>query len=203
MYKNNYGGVLVAFDGPNGVGKTTIIDKLYSKLIKDGHIVKKTKEPTESVLGRFVREKSEIITGDSLACLVAADRYKHIREEIIPLLEKKNIVLCDRYILSSYILQGMDGVGESFIYNLNSNIVMPDIQFALIASTDLIQIRLNKRNDLTRFEKYNKTDLELQFLYSGLDVLKRDNINTHIFDTEKDISITINKMFEVILSYLK
>lgn len=203
MKVNNYGGLLVVFDGPNGVGKTTLIEKLYNKLITKGYRVNKTKEPTESYLGKFVREKSETITGDALACLIAADRYQHIKEEIIPVLENNEIVLCDRYILSSYILQGMDGVEEKFIYNLNNNIIMPDIQFALIASNNVIQARLNKRSSLTRFERDNKTNSELQYLYSGLDVLKKDSIPIFMFDTEKDICITIDEMFDIIVSYLK
>lgn len=200
---NNYGGLLIVFDGPNGVGKTTLINKLYDKLTKNGYDVVKTKEPTESELGKFVREKSEFIGGNALACLISADRYQHIKEEIIPMLKKKKIILCDRYILSSYILQGMDGVEEKFIYNLNNDIIIPDIQFVLIASTNTIQKRLKMRNNLSRFEKNNKTNLELQYLVQGLERLKKNNIIEYTFNTEQDICITIEQMFNIIISYLK
>lgn len=60
-----------------------------------------TKEPTDNELGCFVREYAERFDGISVACLVAADRYQHLRDEIVPQLEKGKIVITDRYVLSS------------------------------------------------------------------------------------------------------
>ena len=48
-------GLFIAFDGPNGVGKSTLIDKLVSRL-NESYIVYATKEPSDSELGKRVRK---------------------------------------------------------------------------------------------------------------------------------------------------
>lgn len=78
-------------------------------------------------MGNFLREFAEQHSGVSLACMVAADRYEHIINEIMPALGEGKIVISDRYILSSLILQEMDGVGTEFILNTNSEIIKPDL----------------------------------------------------------------------------
>ena len=164
MKKNTTKGFFIAIDGPNGAGKTVLleeIEKSMKKRIKDKNIqFYKTKEPTNSVLGKFVRDISEVVTGNSLACLVSADRYEHLKNEVIPELKKGKIVITDRYILSSLILQVMDGVKESFILNLNSKIIKPDLQLAIFAEEEIIQNRLKQRDKLTRFEKNNQSKNE-------------------------------------------
>lgn len=153
--KNKTKGFFVAIDGPNGVGKTTLLEAIEKSIKNEKILVYKTKEPTNSVLGRFIREISEKITGDSLAYLVSADRYEHLKNEIIPELEKGKIVITDRYILSFLILQVMDGVKDNFIFNLNSKIIKPDLQLAIFADEKVIQERLEQREKLTRFERNN------------------------------------------------
>lgn len=138
MKKNTTKGFFVAIDEPNGVGKTTLLEEI-EKIIKSKNIqLYKTKEPTNSILGNFIREISEEINGDTLACLVSADRYEHLKNEIIPELEKGKIVITDRYVLSSLILQVIDGVKENFILNLNSQIIKPDLQLAIFADEKVI-----------------------------------------------------------------
>ena len=177
MKKNKTKGFFIAIDGPNGVGKTTLLEAIgesVKKRIKNEKIlVYKTKEPTDSVLGRFIRKISEKITGNSLACLVVADRYEHLKNEIMPELEKGKIVITDRYILSSLILQVIDGVKDNFILNLNSKIIKPDLQLAIFADEKVIQERLEQREKLTRFEKNNQSRKELINMQKGIEKLKK------------------------------
>ncbi|MEX6494403.1 dTMP kinase [Fusobacterium animalis] len=144
--------------------------------MKDKNIqLYKTKEPTNSILGKFIRKVFEEITGDSLAYLVSADRYEHLKNEIIPKLEKGKIVITDRYILSSLILQAMDAVKDSFILNLNLKIIKPDLQLAIFADEKIIQERLEQREKLTRFEKNNQSKKELTNMKKGIEKLKELN----------------------------
>ncbi len=153
MHENEHGGLLVAFDGPNGVGKSTIIEHVKYELAHRGLEVFVTKEPSDTKLGNFTRRIAEHLNGESLACLVAADRYQHLKETIVPQLQRGKIVITDRYILSSLILQCMDAVALEFVFAINSKIIIPDIQIAVNANTDILQARLNERDELTRFER--------------------------------------------------
>lgn len=74
-------------------------------------------------MGEFVRTFAEKNVGESLACLVAADRYSHLEKEILPAMQTEQVIITDRYVLSSLILQQMDGVNSDFILSLNSEAI--------------------------------------------------------------------------------
>ena len=194
MNKNIYSGKLIAIDGPNGVGKTTIIQELKRELEKRGIEACFTKEPTANKLGCFVREYAEKRDGISLACLVAADRYQHLKDEIVPQLEKGKIVITDRYVLSSLILQRMDEVSEEFILALNNEIVQPDLQIAVFADSDVIQNRLKERSCLTRFEKGNKTNIELEYMERGIQVLQEQGIDVFRLINDNNLRDSVTKV---------
>lgn len=190
MIKHTYTGKLIAIDGPNGVGKTTIIRELETILNQKGMSVYITKEPSNSELGEFIRNYSEQSDGCELACLVAADRYYHIENEIVPKLEQGYIVITDRYILSSLILQSMDGVDSEFIININGKTILPDLQVSVFAKAETIQKRLTERDSLTRFEKGNRSEEELNYQCKGVELLKK--IGVTILEINNDLSLNEN-----------
>ncbi|PIM79202.1 dTMP kinase [Fusobacterium pseudoperiodonticum] len=199
LKKNTTKGFFVAIDGPNGVGKTTLLEEI-EKIIKSKNIqLYKTKEPTNSILGNFIREISEEINGDTLACLVSADRYEHLKNEIIPELEKGKIVITDRYVLSSLILQVIDGVKENFILNLNSQIIKPDLQLAIFADEKVIQERLDQRETLTRFEKNNQSKKEINNMKKGIEKLRKLNIEVLCINNNNDLEYNANKIADYII----
>ena len=173
MIFNDFGGLFVAFDGPNGVGKSTLIEKVCANLEHLSVDIWVTKEPTNTLLGEFTRQIAESLEGESLACLVASDRYCHLRDEVIPKLKNDYLVITDRYILSSLILQRMDNVNKEFILAINEKVILPDLQIVVTADKKAIQTRLSERNNLTRFERGQRTDEELAFLREGVNELSR------------------------------
>lgn len=187
MYKNSYGGLLVAIDGPNGVGKTTLIKNVEKYLLEQKEKICVTKEPSASRIGDFTRQVAEDIGGYSLACLVAADRYEHLKQEVIPKLNEGYIVIMDRYILSSLVLQRIDNVETTYILAINDKIVLPDLQFAIYADSAVIRKRLGDRDMLTRFEKGNKTEQEIFYLIEGSDELKKMGIPVIRIDNSQNL----------------
>lgn len=198
MIDNKYKGLLVALDGPNGAGKTTLINALKEELENNGYDICITNEPTETDLGKYVRKFAEEHEGISLACLVAGDRYEHLNNIIIPELEKGKIVITDRYILSSLILQEMDGVKTDYILTINGNIIKPDLQVAVYADENILHERLNQRNIITRFEKNNQSNVELYYMSKGIKTLQAEGVevlqicnNTNI---EKNVKTIISNI---------
>ncbi len=200
MNRNVYNGKLVAIDGPNGAGKTTIIQELKKELEKREIDAYFTKEPTGNELGCFVREYAEKCEGISIACLVAADRYQHLQDEIIPQLEKGKIVITDRYILSSLILQRMDEVSEEFIMALNNEIIQPDLQIAVFADSQIVQSRLKERDSLTRFEKDNKTNIELKYMERGIQILQEKGIKVFKLVNDDDLKGNVFRVIQEIIN---
>ena len=187
-----YNGFFVAVDGPNGVGKSTLIDAIKDSIESLGFKVYTTREPTDTYLGTFVREFAETHSKESLACMVAADRYEHIINEIYPKLRDEYLVITDRYFIYSLILQGMDGVKEEHIVNINYNILKPDLQIALWADEDTLKKRLSERGSLTRFEKNNQSQKEILYMESGIKKLKEMGWVVLTVNNSDDLQKNIN-----------
>ncbi|MGL5260646.1 MAG: dTMP kinase [Lachnospiraceae bacterium] len=195
-------GKFIAFDGPNGSGKSTIIREVQRKLQNYNLETYLTSEPTNSELGLFTRKISETIDKESLACLVAADRYNHITNEILPEINRNKIVLSDRYFVSSLLLQRLDGVDVDFIMNLHKKIVLPDLYCIVNADSSTIVQRLKSRNRFTRFETEQNVIKELQFLQEALRIIKDMGINVIEVNTEEEIEISVDRIVENILQLI-
>lgn len=199
MLEINTKGFLVAVDGPNGVGKSTLIESVKTKLEFRGYVTYTTKEPTNTECGFFVRKFAESHSGISLACLVAADRYEHIENEILPELKKGKIVITDRYILSSLILQQMDDVNDTFIFDLNSKILKPNLQVAVFADEAVLQKRLSERKVLTRFERGNQSYNELSYMSKGVAELEKRNVDVLYINNNADLESNVEEIVSCII----
>lgn len=144
--------VFVTLDGPGGTGKSTTTEHLHRYLTAQGYTVHSTTEPSHGPLGQIARRDTDTYTGHALACLVAADRYHHLNTEIRPHLAAGRIVLCDRYVASSYVFQRMDGVPIQFIESLNAAADVPDLAVILIAEPTVTAHRIEQRGAHSRFE---------------------------------------------------
>jgi dTMP kinase len=145
-------GLFVTLDGPGGVGKTTTTRALSRLLTRHGHHVHATTEPSHAELGTIARTKNSTYSGHALACLVAADRYHHLATEIRPHLDAGYVVICDRYVPASYVLQRMDGVPLDFIEHLNAVADIPDLAVILTAEPAETTARIDRRGTRHRFE---------------------------------------------------
>lgn len=103
-------GLFITFEGGDGSGKTTQIEKLSWWLKNKGHTVCVTREPGGTELGLQLREiilhSTDFIAPRAEALLYAADRAHHIRTLVRPALDRGEIVVQDRYLDSSVAYQG-------------------------------------------------------------------------------------------------
>ena len=199
MIPNHYSGKLVAIDGPNGAGKSTLSEKLKARFANLGVPILFTREPSESAIGTFTRRFAEKCAGLPLAYLVGADRYFHLETEIIPKLREGNYVFTDRYILSSLILQGMDGVNSSVICEINNNVIKPDLQIVVWANENTLQERLGERECLTRFEQGNKSANELAFMKSGVRILEEMGVTCVHIRNDGNLDENVERIVHCVL----
>ncbi len=104
-------GTFIAFEGPEGGGKTEQIQRLARRLRDEDREVVVTREPGGTRVGDEVRSillglGDYAILPETEVLLLAAGRAQHVREIIEPALERGAWVLCDRYVDSTYAYQG-------------------------------------------------------------------------------------------------
>lgn len=104
-------GIFISFEGVDGVGKTTQVERLRDYLESLGRTVVTTREPGGTQLGLQLRKLLLHGTGDAdisartEALLFAADRAQHVAECIRPALDRGEVVITDRYLDSSLAYQ--------------------------------------------------------------------------------------------------
>jgi dTMP kinase len=134
----SYGGMLVSFEGLDGSGKTTQVERLRAALEADGREVVTAREPGGTALGERIREL--VLHGDAMspwaeALLYAAARAELVAEVVEPALERGADVLLDRYLDSSVVYQGIArGLGRDEVLQLNllaTGGLLPDRTFVL------------------------------------------------------------------------
>lgn len=194
-------GCFIAFEGANGVGKSTVIDKVYNKLLYEKVDVFKTKEPSGSKIGLLSREIADEISGKALACLVAADRFLHVEKVIMPEIQNGKIVLCDRNILSAYVFNKMDDISFEYTEMLYDGLPYPDIIILFDASPHVVHNRLMQRNDLTRYEK-EKIGFEQEVINESVNFLMSKNIKIFKVSTEKSEEETVAETYNIISQYI-
>ncbi|MBP1850132.1 dTMP kinase [Rhizobium halophytocola] len=147
--------MFITFEGGEGAGKSTQIRRLADSLRRAGHEVLTTREPGGSPGAEALRHV--ILSGGAEAfgvrmeaMLFAAARNDHVETVIRPALSKGFIVLCDRFIDSSRVYQGVTGNLEpQFIDALERvaiNGVLPDITLILDLPADLGLARAKARS---------------------------------------------------------
>lgn len=179
-------GMLVTVDGPNGSGKTSLTHAIAAELQDAGERVHVTRQPSPTALGDTVRAAEQRVRGRALACLVAGDRHHQAVSEILPTLRGGLIVLCDRYVESSLVLQRLDDVEVEYILAINAGIPRPDLRIRLLASPEVLAQRLAQRSagPERRFERTGGPERELA-LYAEADELltQREHAPAQVYDT--------------------
>ncbi len=167
-------GLLIAFEGIDGTGKSSQLKMLASTLKELGHQVVITREPTDGPCGRKIRSlftsRSRITPAEELE-LFMADRREHVREVIEPALDSGWIVLTDRYYLSTAAYQGAAGQDPEVIMAANESFApVPDLVLLLTLPPDqsIHRIRTLRGEALNDFEQ-EETLTRVAAIFAGLD----------------------------------
>ena len=195
-------GMFVTIEGPNGVGKSSIVSGVASRLRQLAFDVLETSEPTSSYLGQLVRQLEAEYRGRVYACLVAADRYYHLDHEVIPALQEGKVVLSVRYVESSLVLQGLDNVELEFIWALNSQIYKPDLSVILTAPAEILEQRLAQRPSLSYFERTESRATELSYYLDATEFLSKHGFNVLLLDNgNTPLDENINRISEKVRNF--
>jgi dTMP kinase len=143
---------LVTLEGGEGVGKTTVLNALRDVLQGSGSEVVCTREPggtslAEQIRGMLLDPRREPPTAETELLLMFAARTQHVRETILPALERGAWVLSDRFTDSSYAYQGGGrGLDADFIRTLEQHVVGIEPGLTLLLDLGISQGRDRARN---------------------------------------------------------
>lgn len=159
-------GIFITIEGPDGSGKTTIINMLVKNLKNEGFGVVATREPGGIEIAEQIRQV--ILDRDNTAMdprtealLYAAARRQHLAEKVKPALERGEIILCDRFVDSSLAYQGhARGLGIDEVYSINEFAIenmMPQLTlyFDVCPEVGLERINKNKGREVNRLDLEN------------------------------------------------
>lgn len=128
-------GIFIAIEGIDGAGKTTQVKMLTDLLRAAGESVVASKEPTDGVWGRKLRESAStgrLPLSDELD-LFTKDRKEHLDKVIVPALAAGKVVILDRYFYSTIAYQGSRGTDWRHVEQMMSFAPVPDMVFLLDA----------------------------------------------------------------------
>ncbi len=146
----------IVLEGLDGAGTTTQQKLLESRLLAENTPHWICAEPTELPSGHLVRQvlRGEVeARPETLARLFAADRNEHLygRNGIVERVSRGELVVCDRYIFSSYAYQGVS-CGPELPEALNSGFPLPELLIFFDIPTEISLRRLDSRESREIFE---------------------------------------------------
>ena len=150
-------GIFITFEGVEGAGKTTQVQRLANALGSD---VVLTREPGGTPVAERIRDlflTADGITAVTELLLIAAARAQHVEELIRPALAANQIVICDRFIDATVAYQGYrGGIDLKLIHQLNQTAtrgLKPDLTFVLDLPPEIGQQRQRRKTHRDRLDK--------------------------------------------------
>lgn len=175
-------GAFIVLEGIDGSGTTTQCDRLVRSLLNLGFAARATREPSSGSVGQFIR--SVLTSGKSLAeapdwrtmaLLFAADRADHCAREIGPSLACGEIVVCDRYLLSSVVYQSATSStppeAAEFVRAANQGALVPDLTVVCDVDPLVAEQRRSARGGTPELYEFESLQARLARLYASAESL--------------------------------
>ncbi len=199
-------GLFITLEGGDGAGKSTQIKNIKSFFEKKGLVVVHTREPGGTPISEKLRDilldsnnrEMEAVTE---MLIYAAARAQHVRELVMPQLEKGSIVICDRFLDSSIAYQTYGrklGDMVEIVNGYATDGLTPDLTFWMDIDPDAGKERVSKMGDFDRLEME-----ERDFHYRVYDGYKKIAENNPERVKRIDATHSVEEISEEIVNYLE
>ncbi|WNO10930.1 dTMP kinase [Teredinibacter sp. KSP-S5-2] len=203
-------GKFITVEGTEGVGKSTNIDFIKSKIEARGIPLLITREPGGTPLAEEIREmllqkREEPFDAKAELLMIFAARAQHLNTVIKPALARGQWVLCDRFTDATYAYQGAGrGLSKSFILELEQSVqgdLRPDKTFLLDIDVQVGLERAKARAELDRFEEEQISFFErvragyLERVNETPDKYAVVNAGQPLNAVQDDIQVALEKLF--------
>ncbi|MBB5073054.1 dTMP kinase [Bartonella callosciuri] len=199
-------GYFITFEGGEGAGKTTQISLLAQYLSSKSYDIVTTREPGGTAGAEAIRHV--LLSGQVQqygplveALLFTAARADHVSEVIMPALQKGKVVLCDRFIDSTRVYQGLnDRISSSILSILECialNGIMPHLTFLLdipaAYGMERAKVRRKQAEMIDYFEKDN-LDIQEQRRQTFLQLAKQEPHRFRVIDATSSVEVIAQKI---------
>ena len=214
MYKKKP--LFITFEGIEGSGKSYQSKKLYNKIKKMGLSVFRTREPGGTNNAEIIRKviltdyfehnNNEQFDKYTDTLMYLAARNEHIKNKVKKLILKKSIVICDRFIDSTYAYQvygkGVDAKLINFVHKYVLKSIKPNLTFILKVNILKAIKRMNKRKSKNRYDKFSKSFYK-KVQKGFIKIAKKNKNRCVIIDNSKDDKSTEKIIFHNFLKVLR
>ena len=188
--------IFIVLDGMDGSGKSEMVKLLHNYLFSKSkrYRILTTREPTNGIYGKKIRdilasEDDPHKNAKKLLALFINDREEHLKNTIIPFLNKSNgdevnIVLCDRYYHSTIAFQATQGLDIKMLIEINKKFLKPDITFIMDVKPEVALERIKHRKK----EKFEKLEFMNKLRERFLELPKFLKEYIKVIDASKDPS---------------
>lgn len=192
-------GLYVAFEGIDGSGKTTQVEKLVERLEAMNVDVVSVREPwldaSKEILYNYRMDP------DAEVYIFAADRIILQREIVLPALRGDKVVVSDRSFYASLAYQSSLGASQEFIWAANRWIKLPDIVFLLDLPVEKALERIKGREALTKYERIEFLEhVRRKFLKIASEVNESRFI---VIDATRDIEKIAEEVFNHVIKEIE
>lgn len=203
-------GLFITIEGPDGAGKTSILNELLPLLKKVAKTkIIQTREPggipiAEEIRAVILDPKNDRMDERTEALLYAAARRQHLVEKVLPALSEGSIVLCDRFVDSSLAYQGAGRrIGVSEIARLNefaTEGTTPDFTLYLDIDSDtgLHRIKENRRGQIDRLDSEG-LEFHQRVRHAYLKIAEENPERIYKIDARKSFEVVLQTSYRAIV----
>lgn len=177
-------GLFISFEGPDGAGKTSVLQAILPHLADLGREIVTTREPggvaiAEDIRSIILNPANTAMDDKTELLLFIAARRQHLKERILPPLAKGSLVLVDRFIDSSVAYQGfgrgLDVADINWLNQYATDGLKPDLTlyFDIDVEEGLARIARNADRDVDRLDM-EKLDMHQRVRQGYLSILEAE-----------------------------
>ena len=206
-------GIIISFEGPDGAGKTTVLEKILPALKERAERkIVTTREPGGVEIAERIRHVILDVNHNNMddkteLLLYMAARRQHYVEKVLPALEAGKLILIDRFIDSSVAYQGAGrGLDKEVIDWLNEFTTdgrKPDLTlyFDVDSETGLARIAKNVNREVNRLD-LEKLDMHQRVREGYLKLAEQEKGRIVTIDASQDLDIVVSETLARILEFL-
>ncbi|MBE6163935.1 dTMP kinase [Streptococcus gallolyticus] len=204
-------GIIISFEGPDGAGKTTVLEQVLPVLQEKGYDIVTTREPGGVEIAERIRDvildvNHVAMDSKTELLLYMAARRQHYVEKVLPALEAGKVVLIDRFIDSSIAYQGAGrGLDKDIITRLNDFATdgrKPDLTLYFDVESEIGLARIAKNTE----REVNRLDLEKLDMHKrvreGYLALTEQEKRIVTIDASRELADVVSETLHTILEQL-